>query len=902
MRVSVLSGKRFFRCLCKHQKVQKHLCTYAINCHSFLYCWRRGIKNALFDTETGSLTFAMLLGAVPLQYYAIFTLIWVTDIACVTDDSTPNQYERQLATLVANFHFMNAKSEGDGQWITTELFDGLEKALSTILQRLSEHCDASPEYKYDWPYFADVCSLTPRCLDFVHVFGSNGGTRSETLRLYDLHERLCLNLSNWPDIQSTVDDNEGHSPPDPQQALVGDVTDDSLNEMDGTTTTIRNLKRTDVIFVTKAFDAINGINKRCLLSWTWDLRDDVWESLVKAAAKEAIWTLAAAAEAAVKAKDVAEKAMNLVNAMASVALESKMTIDRVTQAIGTKAIKMSEIMVKATEDATPMTLVEKTTMMAETMLLMGATMTKTKSDVTLANDLIFDMMKQTTEALQSVTTMLKESSNGAAAMIKATSAMTMDLNVLELMDEQIRQLNAEYLQKDNVSERPATDGVIAILVVRFQVLETTFNQEVMKEMDNEVTMTNNKDLSNTLSNLSSSACRLMPPVLAYLSRTCQVDLLLYTSKFFGIYLTMCADWMSFLDTHCPSVPSDKRPSAKRQWWACAKNAIADRLLVNHYSVFQDGNNTKPPDNLLGYTSDEALKYMTALHDIVAEHYSGDKAISTPGQVWTTSERLFSRYALARSRFDGIAQPLLNRKTTIDDSVSIDLFGAYRLLIPWRADMSAALDFHDLVNEHTNAVIDDYLFLHALTIDLYLSRFNLASVDDSQLQRLRETVDWYTVDAQIFREYLSRPGTVKCFPITVKDVIEAVQGLNRNKSTENVLHDKVRHALDKIPDWADSDAIRSLEWLNDTAVSFCRNAENLMNSFLNQDYSSSSKKKFQLRCDKYVNDVFVQLAIPVTFDESNTAIPVKTDESRTTIPVSDDKIEKINKPVDTGSDE
>lgn len=835
----------------------------------------------------------MFFGTIPLQYYAVFALLWVTDIACVTDDLTPDEYERQLATLVANFHSMNAESGPDGQWITTELFDGLEKALSTVLQRLSEHCKAAPEHEYDWPYFADVCSLTPRCLDFVHVFGSNGQARSETLRLYELHEQLCLNLPNWPDIQSTADDDEAYSPSDPQQVLVGDVTDGSLNQPDGTTSTrkaILNLQRSDVTFVTEAFDAVNSINKRCLLTWTWDLRDDIWESLVKAATKEASWTLAAAAEVAARMKDVTEKAMNSVNAVASAAVESKMTTDKLAQTMRATTIQMTEIMVNAMEDvASTTTLAEKTAKMETNMFAMDATMKNTNADMALANEAIIEMIKQTKIALHSVITMLKMSSNGATVMIRATEAMTDDPSVLELMNENIRQLNTEYLQGDDVSGLPATDGVITILVVGFQVLETMFNQTVIKEMDNEVMLTNNKDLSSMLSNLSSRVCRLTPPVLAYLSRTCRAELLLKTSKFFGIYLTMCADWISFLDTHCPSVPSDKRPGAKQKWRACAKNAIADRLLINHYSVFQDSNNTVLPDDPLGYDPDKALKYLTALHNIVAKYYNGDEAISTPGQVWTTSERLFSRYALARSRFDGIAQPLLNRKTTVGDSVSIDLFGVYRLLIPWRADMSAALDFHDLVNEHANAVVDDYFFLHVLTIDLYLSRFDLASADDSQLQRLHETVEWYTAGAQTFREYLGRPGTVKCFPIIVKDVIEAVQGLNRNKSTARVLHDKVRHALDNIPDWADSDAIRSLEWLNNTAVSLCRNAENLMNSFLDKgDHSSRSEKKFQLKCDKYVNKVFVHLPISVTVYESSTAIPVKIDESRTAVPVTADK--------------
>lgn len=801
----------------------------------------------------------MLFDTVLLQHYAVFALIWMTDIACGTGDPTLDQYERQLATLVADFHSVNAESGQDGQWITTELFDGLEKALSTVLQRLSEHYEVSPEHEYDWPYFADMCSQIPRCLDFIHVFGSNGRARSETLRLYELHEQLCLNMSNWPDIQSTADDAETHSPPDPQQTLVDDVTDDSLSQLDDTPSTrkaIRNLKRADVTFVTEAFDAINGINKRCLLTWTWDFRDDIWESLVKAATKEATWTLAAATEAVVRAKDMAEKTMNSVNAMASAAVESKMTTDKIAQKMGVVAIKMAEIVALAMEDVTSTTLEEKTATLAETMLAMEAIIRETNEDVVLAKDAIIEMMKQTKIALTLIITMLKVSNYASSAMIKAMLTIPKDPNVLELIDEKIWRLNVEYLQKDNVSDLPATDGVITVLAIGFQVLEITFNQEVIKELENEVTTTNNKDLSSALSNLSSIVCRLMPPVLAYLSQSCRVELLLKTSKFFGIYLTMCADWMSFLDTHCPSVPSDKRPGAKRQWRACAKNAITDRLLVNHYSVFQDGNNMVPPDDSLGYTSDKALKYLTALHNIVAEHYSSDNVISTPGQVWTTSERLFGRYALARSRFDSIAQPLLNRKMTVNDSVSINLFGAYRLLIPWRADISAALDFHDLVNEHANAVVDDYLFLHALTIDLYLSRFDLDSVDDSQLQRLRETVEWYKVGTQTFREYLGLPGTVKCFSISAKDVIEAVQGLNRNKSTASVLHEKVRQALDNIPEWADSDAIRSLEWLNNTAVSFCQNAENLMNSFLDQGYSSTSEKKFQLECDKYVNNVFV----------------------------------------------
>lgn len=100
-----------------------------------------------------------------------------------------------------------------------------------------------------------------------------------------------------------------------------------------------------------------------------------------------------------------------------------------------------------------------------------------------------------------------------------------------------------------MSVLPAADGVITILAVGFRVLEAEFSREVMKMANDEATTNDKNHLLVSMSNLSAEFYRFTPPVLAYLSRTCQADLLIKISELFGIYLTMCADWKSFLDVH-----------------------------------------------------------------------------------------------------------------------------------------------------------------------------------------------------------------------------------------------------------------------------------------------------------------------------------------------------------------
>lgn len=348
------------------------------------------------------------------------------------------------------------------------------------------------------------------------------------------------------------------------------------------------------------------------------------------------------------------------------------------------------------------------------------------------------------------------------------------------------------------------------------------------------------------------------------------------------------------------------------------NAIADRLLVNHYSVFK--NLTDPvfseePENL---SPDDVLKYLNAVHNIVHKLYGGDSHVSAPGPLWTTYDRLTARQALSRLhvQVDNTVFPLQNRKTTVDGSILLNISGVYRWLLPWRADLSAVLDFHDLINEHANAVVDDHFLLYALIINLYLTKFDLSSADDSHLLRLRESVRWYTDGGRKFREYLGQPGIVKSFPIAVKEVINAIQGLNRDKSTAIVLQREVRRAFTITPDWPHLDAIDNPVRMNGKAVSYCQSAEFFMNSFLDDDYSKTSGKQFRLECNKYVNNIFVKLdridesndilfmadelslATPVTVGESSTSIPITVDESCTAIPVIVDQSSTVDKPADT----
>lgn len=908
---------------------------------------------------------AMLFGAILLKYCAIFALLWTTDITRAMNEPSPNNYEQRLATVVAKFHSTNAEPGPEGQWITIEVFDRLEKALSTVLQNLSDHFEplmelTSMTIEYDKQYIAAICSLTPRCLDFVHVFGSNGRARSETLRLYMLYEWLCLNLPDWADVQSTADD-ESDSPSETQQGSAGNVTDGRPDPLDRPTedaaivftdeihgsTSARegnnDSKHTDVEFVTEAFVAVNGVDKSRLLVWSWDSRDNVWESLSEAAILEANSALLAVMDGAAQGENAANAAAAAVTATWTIANSSIKTTDKALKAWEALAKTMSTVLndvvdrgvaaaVTTTDTAAesttlPVVAAAKTTNV-ET--LMVSEMMVTATDLgTTASKTIEVIMQRALEAMESAKKIMEASKNMVTVMTAASAVIAMDSDDHKEIDIEIGKLNSN-LEIATVSVQPTADGVADILAVGFRILESEFSREVMKMVNDEATTNDKKNLFVALSNLSDKFCQFTPPVLAYLSRMCRADSSLKISELFGIYLTICADWESFLDVHCPTILSNEQPNAKQQWRACAGSAIADRLLVNHYSVFKNLSDPVLLGEPESLSPNEVLDYLIAVHDIVHQLYGGDSPVSTPGPVWTTSDRLTARQALSQlhAEFDGAVYPLQNRETTIDGSISFNISGMYRWLVPWRADISAVLNFHDLINEHANAVIDDHLLLHALTIELYLTKFDLSSANDSQLQRLRESIRWYTDGGQKFRVYLGQPGIVKSFPNTVKEVINAIQGLNRNKSTAIVLRSKVRHALVNVPDWPPLNDVDNVMRMNDMAVCYCQRAEYFINSFLDYDYSITSGKQFRLECNKYVSEVFVELgrvdesssdilvmadefstnillnddelspATPVTVGESSTTIPVIVDQSSTTNPGSVDKTSTDDKPVDT----
>lgn len=422
-------------------------------------------------------------------------------------------------------------------------------------------------------------------------------------------------------------------------------------------------------------------------------------------------------------------------------------------------------------------------------------------------------------------------------------------------------LNNEFANNmsEDLGELSVPDAVNRLLMRALITLETNFKfkvynlyNDVTKLSKNHLVKSDNiREIRIALENMFDEVCKQTPLILVYLMDNCSTEHFAETAVPFGLYLTLCSNWMGYLEVHCP------RSGNEKDEWTCMVYAILDRLSKNLFTITGNVSNydgTVPDDRRTYFASD----YIESVFKVTTRYY-GDRATALP--IWTSSDWMTGRHFLTdTSDYSDEMNSLKTHKIPLlgkDDTPNIEVTfeEAYDVLLPWYSDVYNVFAFHEILTNRIVDVMNDFVYRHAKIVVLYLEHVNF-SVEVALLRRLSKCVLWYTKVAEKFHDYLGLPGSRKPCQNMVSGVIFAIENLNKLKNKNLV--DASAKILQNFPDekqkeiskWANDKlaGLREISYLmglEEIAKSNCASAVAYVNRFFFIASKSLGIKKKQV---------------------------------------------------------
>ncbi|VVC31141.1 Hypothetical protein CINCED_3A002496 [Cinara cedri] len=256
-----------------------------------------------------------------------------------------------------------------------------------------------------------------------------------------------------------------------------------------------------------------------------------------------------------------------------------------------------------------------------------------------------------------------------------------------------------------------------------------------------------KDLNNTtdMMDMLQEICHKMSLILVYLIENEVND----DSIMFSTYLTFCGDFKGYTDVRCTSA---------FRGTAAVKNLEAEKIICIRETVKNIWTwnilitTTEVPKKKEDKHSKNEncknlyLKYLVNIYNTIREFYNEFGR-------WANFVWLSGKYFLAENIDNQIMYDLKSKYITIKN-VNMSLSVGYYAILPWGLNTYSIGTFHNAIVNHVDRTMNKFVYIYALIIQLYLER--TSSIDSRVLQRIRNSVRWYTDGTELFYKYLYLP--------------------------------------------------------------------------------------------------------------------------------------------------
>ncbi|VVC46277.1 Hypothetical protein CINCED_3A021853 [Cinara cedri] len=257
-----------------------------------------------------------------------------------------------------------------------------------------------------------------------------------------------------------------------------------------------------------------------------------------------------------------------------------------------------------------------------------------------------------------------------------------------------------------------------------------------------------KDLKNTndMMDMLQEICHKMSLILVYLKENEVND----DTIMFSTYLSFCGDFKGYTDVRCTSAfrgtAAVKNLEAEKI--ICIRETVKNIWMWNILITTTEVPKKKEDKHSKNENCKNLyLNYLVNINNTIRKFYNEFGR-------WANFVWLSGKYFLAENIENPIMYDLKSKYITIKN-VNMSLSVGYYAILPWGLNTYTIGTFHNVIVNHVDRTMNTFVYIYAIIIHLYLERTSI-SIDSRVLQRIRNSVRWYTDGTELFYKYLYLP--------------------------------------------------------------------------------------------------------------------------------------------------
>lgn len=365
-------------------------------------------------------------------------------------------------------------------------------------------------------------------------------------------------------------------------------------------------------------------------------------------------------------------------------------------------------------------------------------------------------------------------------------------------------------------------------------------------------------LKTIVSKMFDRFCEFTPLILHYLSDNNVND-----AELFGLYFTLCGDYMAFLNSRCLSAKTHSSEKDDNSLHVdCVTQSVIDKISVNVETMIKS-----EPRLMFRVSKKDPTK--ESLESIVEKIYLAVKTTNyKAGFLWTKHDWLSGKYVFSQDHSSADMDKLKERVMVIDGQ-PVALLEVYGYLLPFDRSMRTVLFFHKTFVNFIVRMMNTYVYRMARLIILYFDRMQDDPVAGTVYDNIAASVEWYDAGSEIFYGSLYTRAVADRPLERIKSTVEAIKSINETNRTSTIDDHVSQLDEDDLLDWAEIDSLGpakdvSVETLNrmlktncDDATGYIINLISIVNESHVTDTTINIDDEYRSNCDRNeVGNVFV----------------------------------------------
>jgi hypothetical protein len=322
----------------------------------------------------------------------------------------------------------------------------------------------------------------------------------------------------------------------------------------------------------------------------------------------------------------------------------------------------------------------------------------------------------------------------------------------------------EHVTKSVVSSEKKYNLLLSKLLLYFiKGIEIYFRKEVFSQnydkLEKQTISIDDETIKNLISmdNMLDKVCKHIPLILYHL-----IINEIHNSNLINLYLTICSDWLNFLNVRCLCDKSEKRKMLYNL--QCVRQSVNEKLLLNYLMIKET---TSYDDYLKNNLPEKELLVSTiqTIHSELDTYYEPEKI-----NVWSSFDWLSGVHVFTETQYSDYLNSVQNWIGTLDEE-NVPLIEMYNQLLPWNLNIGTVLGFKLITDNCFTLILNNFYYRQITIVVFYIKFNNINHFDDKVIQRLKKYFDPYEKGKQQLYNFMSLTDKTFTFIDVVKIMIE-----------------------------------------------------------------------------------------------------------------------------------